>query len=101
LGEEATSIYERIIKLCIQAHQHERALRVFSEAQGKHADLARRLSYPLAKVYLAQGQPAKALGHLDGYLKTQHQGIEAYDLSSTMLTQLGRADDILPALEKY
>lgn len=101
LAEQAARTYERIIQLCIQASQYDRALRIFGEAQTKHPELARRLNYNLAKVHSAQGQPGKALGHLDEYLKTQPQGAEAYELRSALLKQLGRADDILPALEKY
>ncbi len=101
LGEEAASTYERIIQICIQARQYERALRIFGEAQTKHPELARRLNHNLAKVYFAQGQLSKALAYLDDYLKTQPQGAEAYELRSAILRQLGRADEILPALEKY
>jgi tetratricopeptide (TPR) repeat protein len=101
LGEEAASIYERIIHLCIQVQQYDRALRIFGEAQAKHPELTRRLNYNLARIYFAQGQPDKALGHLDDYLQTQPQGSEAYELRSAILKQLGRAREIAPALEKY
>lgn len=101
LAEEAASSYERIINICIQARQYERALGVYAEAHAKHPGLSRRLNYNLAKVYLAQGQPGKALAHLDDYLKTQPSGAEAYQLRSTILEQLGRAAEIVPALEQY
>ncbi|HLJ92360.1 MAG TPA: tetratricopeptide repeat protein [Gemmataceae bacterium] len=101
LGKEASSTLEHMIQLCIQARRYDRALQIFAEARAKHPDLARRLNYHLAKVYVAQGEPAKALGHLDEYLQTQPQGAEAYELRSTILEQLGRAEEILPALEKF
>jgi tetratricopeptide (TPR) repeat protein len=101
LGEEAASNYERSINLCIQAHQYDRALRIFSEAQPKHPELARRLNLNLAKIYLAQGQADKALRYLDDYLKSQPSGAEAYELRSRILDQLGRTNEILPALEQF
>jgi tetratricopeptide (TPR) repeat protein len=101
LGEEAATTYERVINLCIQARQYDRALRLFTEAQPKHPELARRLNYNLAKIYLARGQANQALGYLDDYLKTQPSGAEAYELRSTILEQLGRANDILPALKQF
>lgn len=101
LGQEAATNYERVISLCIRARRYDQALRTFSEAQPKHPDLARRLSYNLAKIHLARGQADKALGHLDDYLKTQPSGAEAYELRGTILEQLGRSDEILPALEQF
>jgi tetratricopeptide (TPR) repeat protein len=101
LSAEAASIYERIIRLCIQVRQYDRALRIFGDAQAKHPELARRLNYNLAQIYLAQGQPDKALGHLDDYLQTQPQGAEAYELRSAILKRLGRTEQIVPALEWY
>jgi tetratricopeptide (TPR) repeat protein len=101
LAEEAASIDERIIHLCIEAHQYDRALRIFAGAKGKHPELARRLNYNLAKIYFARAQPDKALAHLDGYLQTQPQGAEAYQLRSDILRQLGRNEQIVPALERY
>jgi tetratricopeptide (TPR) repeat protein len=101
LGEEAASIYERIINICIQDHQYDRALSIFAQARVKHPVLARRLNYNLAKIYSTQAQPGKALEHLDEYLKTQPQGAEAYELRSAILRQFGRADEILAALAQY
>jgi tetratricopeptide (TPR) repeat protein len=101
LGEEAATAYERVINLCIKAGQYDRALRIFNEAQPKHPELARRLNYNLAKIHLAQGEAEKALGYLDDYLKTQPSGAEAYELRSTILEQVGRSNEILPALEQF
>jgi tetratricopeptide (TPR) repeat protein len=101
LGEEAAGAYERVFNICIQAGQYDRALRVFSEAQAKHPDLARRLNYNLAKVYRARGELDQALAYLDDHLKSQPTGGVAYELRNTILEQLGRRDEILPALEKY
>ena len=92
LAEEAATTYERIIHLCIQASQYDRAVHIFGDAQAKHPELARRLNYNLAKIYLAQGQPDKALDHLDDYLKTQPQGAEAYQLEAPSSRRLGRRE---------
>jgi tetratricopeptide (TPR) repeat protein len=101
LAEEAASTYERIFNICIQAGQYDRALQIFGEGQAKHPELGRRLNFSLAKVYRARGQLDKALGYLDEYLKSQPTGGEAYELRSKILEQLGRAGEVLPALEKY
>ncbi len=102
LNDHAANTYERMINLCIQARQYDRALSFFAEGQKKHPGLTRRLNYNLAKVYLAQGQQEKALSQLDEYLKTQPHGTEAYELRIAILKKLGRGDDeILASLKQY
>jgi tetratricopeptide (TPR) repeat protein len=101
IQEQAANTYERMIKICIQAKQYNRALTIFAEAQTKYPALARRINFHLAKAHFAQGQLEKALSHLDDYLRTQPQGIEAYELRGTILQPLGRDAEILPALEGF
>jgi tetratricopeptide (TPR) repeat protein len=101
LADQAANTYERMIKICIQAKQYDRALKLFAQGQKLHPGLARRLNYNLAKVHLAQQHPDQALTLLDEYLKTQPYGTEAYELRSTILQQLGRPQDILPGLKEF
>jgi tetratricopeptide (TPR) repeat protein len=100
LEEQAANTYERMIKLCIQAQEYDRALEVFAEGRQKHPVLAQRLNYSLAKIHAGQGRPAEALAPLDEYLSTQPQGAEAYELRIALLEQLQRSDEIVPSLEK-
>src|SRR5262245_31374322 len=99
LAEQAANTYERMIKLCIQARQFDRALELFDRASKKHPTLRGRLNYSLAQLCVGQGKPEAALAHLDDYLRTQPQGTEAYELKISLLKQLGRAADIVPFLE--
>jgi tetratricopeptide (TPR) repeat protein len=101
LADQAANTYERMIKICIQSKQYDRALELFAQGQKLHPGLARRLNYNLAKVHLAQRHPDQALTLLDEYLKTQPYGTEAYELRSTILQQLGRSQDILPGLKEF
>jgi tetratricopeptide (TPR) repeat protein len=101
LSEQAANTHERVIKICIQARQFDRALRAYARASKKYPVLARRLDYNLAQVCVAQGKPGEALRHLDEYLQTQPQGTEAYELKIKLLAEVGRAREIVPALEEY
>jgi tetratricopeptide (TPR) repeat protein len=101
LAEQAAGVYERIVRLCIDAGQHDRALQLFAQGQKNYPGLARRLNYNLAKVYAAHGQPAMALERLDEFLRTQPRGAEAYELRLTILHRLGRDAEAVPSLEHY
>lgn len=93
--------YERIIRVCSQAHRYDRAIAAFEEA--RQAGLVRsvRLNYQIAQVYLDRGDSAKALTLIDEYLQTQPAGTEAYELRNAALQKLGRDKEILPSLEGY
>jgi tetratricopeptide (TPR) repeat protein len=101
LAEQAANTSERMIKLCIQAKQYDRALSLFDAAQKKHPSVARRLTYNLARVHQAQGHPDKALASLEQFLRTQPYDLEPYELLITLLRELGQADRITPALRDY
>jgi tetratricopeptide (TPR) repeat protein len=101
LRQQAASLYDRLIRLCIDAKEYDRALALFAEARKSHPALARRLNYNLAQVELARGRAAPALGYIDEFLRTQPQGAEAYELRSMILRKLGRERDIVPALRQY
>jgi tetratricopeptide (TPR) repeat protein len=101
MRQQAASLYDRLIRLAIDAKQYDRALAFFEKARKSHPALARRLDYNLARVELARGRPAEALKHLDDFLQTQPQGAEPYELRSTILRQLGRQAEIVPALRRF
>lgn len=122
LIEQAASTQERIGKLCLQTREFGRAEAAFRKAQALldpkpnsvqqvaaridpaeaafRRTQARRLDYNLAQVCLAQGKPAAALERLEEYLRTQPQGLEPYELKVTLLKQLGRESESLPALKE-
>lgn len=101
IREQAASTCERIIKVCIQAKQYDRALQTFDEASKKYPGVMKRLHQNLAQVCIAQGRPEAALRHLNEYLRTQPHGIEAYEQKLTLMRQLGHADDIVAEMEEY
>lgn len=101
LDEHAASTYERVIRLCIEANRFDQALAVFAETQKKYPILARRLNLNLARLHLAQGRPEQALRHLDDFLQAQPPAIEGYELKIAILQQLGKSEEILPALEQH
>jgi pentatricopeptide repeat protein len=101
IQEQAANTYERMIRICVRAKRYNRALELFEEARPKYPALSRRINYYLAQAYTDQGQHDKALSHLDEYLKTQPQEMAAYELRGSILQQLGRAEEILPALEEF
>src|SRR5438045_3237533 len=103
VDSQAVEVYERLGKVCIRATEYERATAAFLKARNKVKDpvRARRLNYNLAEVYVAQNKLSEALDSLDQYLVTQPQGVEAYELKIKILTQLGRQDEILPALQTH
>jgi tetratricopeptide (TPR) repeat protein len=101
LAEQAANTYERMVKICIQARQYERALGLFAEGSKNYPVLARRLNYSLAKIHANQGHQQEALRYLDDYLTIQPQGAEAYELWIGLIKQLERTEEILPSLEQY
>src|SRR5262249_13458226 len=48
-----------------------------------------------------QGKLEQALGCLDEYLKTQPQGVEAYEQKIEVLRKLGRGSEVVPALQRH
>jgi tetratricopeptide (TPR) repeat protein len=93
--------YDRIIRVCAQAHRDDRAIAAFEEAKAAGLVRSGRLSYQVAQVYLAKGDAAKALELVCEYLRTQPAGTEGYELRSAALTKLNRQNEILLGLEEY
>ncbi|MBV9123040.1 MAG: tetratricopeptide repeat protein [Planctomycetes bacterium] len=101
LQTQVIETYERIVRVCLQGQLYDRAIAAFREAEQKNLTRGGRLNYPMARVYLGKGEPAKALHYLEEYLKTQPAGAEAYEFQITLLQKLGRDQDILPSLQRY
>jgi tetratricopeptide (TPR) repeat protein len=100
LKEETAKTCERLAQVYLKAGQYREAVAAFQKAQQKSPAQAGRLDYHLTEVFLAAKQPAQALAHLEKYLATQPQGAQAYQRLVDVYLQLGRPQDILPALEK-
>jgi len=101
IKQQAASTLERMIKLCIQAKEYDRGLRLFAEAEPRYPILGRKLNFHLAKVHAAQGHPDRALVALDAFLRSQPPGADAYELRLNLLKELHREDEILPSLRTF
>jgi tetratricopeptide (TPR) repeat protein len=101
LKTEAAKTYEGIGRVCTKAQHYDRAVAAFIKAQELDPERAGRLSYHLAKVYMAQDRTEKALEFLNQYLRTQPPGTEAYEDKIRLLQKLGRAADVLPELKHH
>jgi tetratricopeptide (TPR) repeat protein len=99
-AQKAADTYERIGRVWLQAHKADEAVAAFRKAQAAYPAGAARLSYNLAQVHRDQGKPAAALAQLDAYLRLQPQAREAYEMKIALLGQVGRANEIVPWLEK-
>lgn len=100
LQAEAGRIWEKLAEVLVWAGQPLEAVTALQEAQKRSPERAARLDFQLAKVYLAARQPERALEHVQRYLATQPVGAEAYEQLITILTALGRQQEILPRLEQ-
>ena len=98
--QRAAEIHERIGRVWVQVRQYEKAVAAFRKAQELCPANAGRLSFNLAQVCQEEGKHAEALGYVEGYLKLQPQGTEAYDLKAALLAKLGRAGEVVPWLER-
>jgi tetratricopeptide (TPR) repeat protein len=100
LEEELARTYEKLGQMELRAENFDSAVEAFRKAQELVPARASRLHYNLAEVHLAQGRPQAALAALQEYLATSPGGSEPYELLVTLLTQLHRSKEIIPALEQ-
>ena len=101
LSDQAAGIYERIIKICSDQKQFDRAIAFFEKARAKHPQQTARLNFTIAKIHYDRGEWLKALELLDAHLKTQPRGIEGYELRSAILKKLGRQAEIVASVERF
>jgi len=99
IGAQTAETYERLGRMCLKAGAPDRAIAAFQAAQKKDPIRAPRLAFNLAQVFEGQGKFREALERVDDYLRTQPQGMEAYEAKITLQRKLGRAVDIVPDLE--
>ncbi len=98
--QRAAETYERIGDLYRRAKKYEPAVAAYTEAQKRAPQRAERLHFNLAQVYREQGNDAKALAHLDAYLRTQPLGMDGYEMKIAVLRAARRDDAIVPWLEQ-
>jgi tetratricopeptide (TPR) repeat protein len=101
IANQTAETYERLGKVYVRARRFDQAVAAYRKAQEKDPRRAQRLSYNLADVYVGQGKLEDALNCLNEYLKTQPEGMEAYERKIDVLRRLGRDSEIVPDLEAY
>jgi tetratricopeptide (TPR) repeat protein len=99
INVQAADIYERIGRVCLRAKATSRAIEAFEQAQKKDTNRAARLALNLARVYEGQRKYREALAQIETYLRTQPQGMEAYELKIGLQRKLGRQADVVGDLE--
>jgi tetratricopeptide (TPR) repeat protein len=99
--ENLAETYLRFAEACLNAKRYDRAITAFDEAQRLVPD-APAHAYRLARVAAARGEPAQALKLLGEYLPAKQAGQLAgpYGLLDKVLTDLDRAEDLLPELQR-
>jgi tetratricopeptide (TPR) repeat protein len=95
IDAQAAETYELLGRLCLRGGHTERAVAAFHKAQKKDPVRSPRLAYNLAQVYQEKGKYREALGQLEEYLRTQPQGVEAYEAKIRLQRKLGRDADVI------
>jgi tetratricopeptide (TPR) repeat protein len=97
---QAAETHERLGKLYLKSQKSAEAIAEFQAALKKDPLRSARLALNLAEMYVAQGDPQKALEQVEQYLRSQPQGMEGYELRIQLQKRLGRAEEIVPSLER-
>jgi len=100
LAHRAAEIYERIGRMYTQAKEYDKAVKAYQEAGRKFPEASGRLNFHLAQLSLDLGKHAEALKYVDGYLRLQPQGAEAYEMKIALLAKVGKSADAVPWLEQ-
>jgi tetratricopeptide (TPR) repeat protein len=93
-------LYERAGKIYLDAHEYDKAIAAYKEAEQSDPLDGTRWQLNLAQIYREQGKWAAALNAVDLYLKSQPPGVEGYELKIALLEKLDRSKDILPWLSQ-
>lgn len=96
----AAEVYERIGHLYRKVKQYDLAVDAFKKAQARFPAAAGRLNFNVAQVLVEQDNLGQALTALDGYLRFQPQGLEAYEMKIGLMQRLQRTKEIVPWLEQ-
>lgn len=97
---KAAETYEKIGDLQRKLKNYPAAIQAYKTAQARQPDVAGRLNLNLSRVLFEQKQLPEALVAIDSYLRFLPQGNEPYQLKMDILTQMKRANEILPWLER-
>jgi tetratricopeptide (TPR) repeat protein len=98
--QKAAETYERIGELYRKAKQYDQAIKSYAKAQERAPLRAERLHFNLAQISSEMGDDARALVHLDAYLRTQPLGVDAYEMKIKVLQRMKKDADIVPWLEQ-
>ena len=86
-------------RLYLKTKDADKAITAFEQARKKDPARSSRLAFNLAEVYRSQGKKAEALTTLDDYLRTQPQGMEAYELKIELLREMGKPGAVVTEME--
>jgi tetratricopeptide (TPR) repeat protein len=100
IDAQAADTWERLGRVCVEAKAFDRAVAAFQQSVRHDPIRSPRLSLNLAEVLAKASRPADALVRLEEYLGMHPAGAEGYELRIKLQRELGRADDIVPALEQ-
>jgi tetratricopeptide (TPR) repeat protein len=95
----AAETYESIGRVWLKAGETAKAVAAFETARARDPARAGRLALHLAEIHDKAGRPREALARLDEYLAARPSGTEGYEMKIRLLTQLGEASRIVPALQ--
>lgn len=98
LGDDPAEAYLEFGRVFLKAKKYDLAIKAFRHGL-VYDDENSQLALNLAEALLGAGQGDRALEIVDGYLKRQPQGPEAYELIEKILTALHREAEITPRLE--
>lgn len=101
LGDAGTT-YDEFGRTFLEAKLPDLAVQAFDEAARHRTGRPGIHSFNLALVFRETGKPEEALAELEKYLEAQLQskGRDAYQLLKDLLADLGRADELVPQLER-
>src|SRR5262249_30307372 len=83
----------------LKAKKIDQAVADLQKAREKDPSRASRLSLHLAEVYTKLERPKEALQYVNDFLRSQPQGMEAYEMKIKLLRDLKQERDIVPELE--
>ena len=102
LMSRATTGFDRIGQALMAVGRTERAIEAYTGLEESLGNLAGTHNISLAEIYLQTSRPVEAEQQLRKYLGAQLQsrGRRAYMLLKEILSAAGRADELLPDVEK-
>lgn len=101
--------YERLGRVFTAQKKADAAADAFRAAHALYADrgklndaeAAARLDWNLSAALAAKDDPARALVHLNAFLKLRPQAVEPFQRLADLLRWTGQADEVIPALRRH